>query len=181
MTGEPNGLNPCDGGYRTSGFNAVYEFNLLNFSIINRDYRANVWNGWIAQGYYDEILRNMGYRLQLVSSTLSGSNLSLVVNNVGYAKILFEKKTYIIYRDNLNNEYKRLLPLDIRTLNKGTNTVNITLPNDVPSNSYSLLLQIADKTVGLENIVPYCIQFANIGLWELSTGYNNLQQTVVVT
>jgi hypothetical protein len=104
-----------------------------------------------------------------------------VINNVGYSKILFEKKTYIIYRDSLNNEYKRLLPLDIRTLNKGTNTVNITLPNDVPSNSYSLLLQIADKTVGLENIVPYCIQLANIGLWELSTGYNNLQQTVVVT
>ena len=93
-------------------------------------------------------------------------------------------KTYIywhIYRDNLNNEYKRLLALDIRTLNKGTNTVNITLPNDVPSNSYSLLLQITDKTVSLENTVAYCIQFANTGLWEPSTGYNNLQQTVVVT
>jgi len=180
MTGEPNGLNPCDGGYRTSGFNAVYEFNLLNFSIINRDYEPNVWQGWIDQGYYDEILRNLGYRLQLVSSTLSGSNLSLVINNVGYSKILFEKKTYIIYRDNLNNEYKRLLPLDIRTLNKGTNTVNITLPNDVPSNSYSLLLQITDKSNTLENTVAYCIQLANTGLWEPSTGYNNLQQTVVV-
>ena len=181
MTGEPNGINPCDGGYRTSGFNAVYEFNLLNFSVINRDYEPNVWQGWIDQGYYNEILRNLGYRLELISSTLSGSNLSLVINNVGYSKILFEKKTYIIYRDNLNNEYKRLLPLDIRTLNKGTNTVNITLPNDVPSNSYLLLLQITDKTVSLENTVAYCIQFANTGLWELSTGYNNLQQTVVVT
>jgi hypothetical protein len=181
MTGEPNDINPCDGGYRTSGFNAVYEFNLLNFSVINRDYEPNVWQGWIDQGYYNEILRNLGYRLELISSTLSGSNLSLVINNVGYSKILFEKKTYIIYRDNLNNEYKRLLPLDIRTLNKGTNTVNITLPNDVPSNSYSLLIQITDKTVSLENTVAYCIQFANTGLWELSTGYNNLQQTVVVT
>jgi uncharacterized delta-60 repeat protein len=180
MTGEPNGINPCDGGYRTSGFNAVYEFNLLNFSVINRDYEPNVWAGWINQGYYNEILRNLGYRLQLVSSTLSGSNLSLIINNVGYSKVLFEKKTYIIYRDNLNNEFKRLLPIDLRTLNKGNNTVNITLPNDVPSNSYLLLLQITDKTVSLENTVAYCIQFANTGLWEISTGYNNLQQTVVV-
>lgn len=180
MTGEPNGINPCDGGYRTSGFNAVYEFNLLNFSVINRDYEPNVWDGWINQGYYDEILKNLGYRLELISTTLSGSNLSLTINNVGYSKILFEKKTYIIYRDNLNTEYKRLTPLDIRTLEKGVNVVNITLPNDVPSNSYSILLQISDKNIGLENTVEYCIQFANTGIWELSTGYNNLLQTVIV-
>jgi len=180
-TGESNGFNSCDGGLRTSGANATYEFNLLNFSVINRDYYLPIWDNWISTGYYDEILKNMGYRLELISSTLSGSNLSLIIDNVGYSKILFEKKTYIIYRDNLNNEYKRLLPLDIRTLTKGLNTVNITLPNDVPSNSYSLLLQITDKNSGLENRVEYCIQLANIGLWESITGYNNLLQTVIVT
>ena len=178
-TGESNGINPCDNGIRVSGANATYEFNLLNFSVINRDYYLPIWDNWISTGYYDEILKNMGYRLQLTSSTLSGSNLSLTINNIGYAKILFEKKVYIVLRNSLNVEFKRLLPLDIRTLEKGVNMVNITVPNDVPSNSYLLLLQISDKNVGLENRVEYCIQFANTGLWESTTGYNNLLQTVI--
>jgi hypothetical protein len=178
-TGESNGINSCDNGIRVSGANATYEFNLLNFSVVNRDYYLPIWDNWISTGYYDEILKNMGYRLVLTSSTLNGSNLTLNINNVGYAKILFEKKVYIVLRNSLNVEFKRLLPLDIRTLNKGLNTVNITVPNDVPSNSYLLLLQISDKNVGLENIPEYCIQFANTGLWESTTGYNNLLQTVI--
>ncbi len=178
-TGESNGINPCDNGIRVSGANATYEFNLLNFSVVNRDYYLPIWDNWISTGYYDEILKNMGYRLQLTSSTLSGNNLSLTINNIGYAKILFEKKVYIVLRNSLNVEFKRLLPLDIRTLEKGVNIVNITVPNDVPSNSYLLLLQISDKNVGLENRSEYCIQFANTGIWESTTGYNNLLQTVI--
>ena len=145
---------------------------------------ASLFNDPVIVGVFRYIanrppLENMGYRLVLTSSTLNGSNLSLTINNIGYAKILFEKKVYIVLRNSLNVEFKRLLPLDIRTLEKGVNTVNITVPNDVPSNSYLLLLQISDKNVGLENRSEYCIQFANTGLWESTTGYNNLLQTVI--
>jgi hypothetical protein len=91
-TGESNGFNNCDNSLRTSGANATYEFNLINFTAINKAFFAPIWDGWIEQGYYDEILRNMGYRLVLSSSTLNGNNLELNINNVGYAKILFEKK-----------------------------------------------------------------------------------------
>ena len=180
-TGESNGFNNCDGGLRTSGANATYEFNLINFTAINRVFYAPIWDGWIAQGYYDEIMRNMGYRLVLSSSTLNGSNLSLNINNVGYAKILFEKKVYLVLRNSLNVEFKRLLSLDIRRLNKGSNTVNITVPNDVPDDTYDLFLHISDKNVGLEDRAEYSIQFGNIGLWENTTGYNDLQQTITIT
>lgn len=180
-TGESNGFNSCNGGLRTSGVNATYEFNLLNFSVINRDYYLPVWDGWIAQGYYDEILKNMGYRLVLSSSTLNGNNLTLNINNVGYAKILFEKKVYIVLRNALNVEYKRLLDKDFRTLNKGSNSFNFNIPNDVPDDTYDLYLHISDKNAGLEDMPAYSIQLANIGLWESATGYNDLQQTITIT
>ena len=179
-TGESNGFNSCNGGLRTSGANATYEFNLLNFSVINRDYELNVWQGWIDQGYYDEILKNMGYRLVLSSSTLNGNNLTLNINNVGYAKILFQKNVYIVLRNSLNVEYKRLLSIDIRTLNKGLNTFNFNIPNDVPDDTYDLFLHISDKNASLENVPAYSIQLANLGLWENTTGYNDLQQTITI-
>lgn len=180
-TGESNGFNPCDSGLRTSGANATYEFNLLNFSVINRDYYTPIWDDWIANGYYDEILQNMGYRLVLSSSTLSGNNLSLTINNVGYSKVLFQKNVYIVLRDNLNVDYKRLLSIDIRTLNKGSNTFNFSIPNDVPDGTYDLFLHISDKNATLETIPAYSIQLANIGLWENTTGYNDLQQTITIS
>lgn len=180
-TGESNGINPCDNGLRISGANATYEFNLLNFSVINRDYYLPVWDGWIAQGYYDEILKNMGYRLVLSSSTLNGNNLSLTINNVGYAKVLFQKNVYIVLRNNLNVDYKRLVSVDIRTLNKGVNTFNFDIANDVPDGSYDLFLHISDKNANLEDIPEYSIQLANLGLWENTTGYNDLQQTITIS
>ena len=179
-TGESNGFNSCNGGLRTSGANATYEFNLLNFSVINRDYELNVWQAWIDQGYYDEILKNMGYRLVLSSSTLNGNNLTLNINNVGYAKILFQKNVYIVLRNSLNVEYKRLLSIDIRTLNKGLNTFNFNIPNDVPDDTYDLFLHISDKNATLEDVPAYSIQLANLGLWENTTGYNDLQQTITI-
>jgi hypothetical protein len=180
-TGESNGINPCDNGIRVSGANATYEFNLLNFSVINRDYYIPIWDNWIATGYYDEILQNMGYRLVLSSSTLNGNNLTLTINNVGYAKVLFQKNVYIVLRNNLNVDYKRLISIDIRTLNKGSNTFNFNIANDVPDDSYDLFLHISDKDATLEDIPAYSIQLANIGLWENTTGYNDLQQTITIS
>jgi uncharacterized protein YciU (UPF0263 family) len=156
-------------------------FKRLSFTFINKAFFAPIWDGWIEQGYYDEILRNMGYRLVLSSSTLNGNNLALNINNVGYAKILFEKKVYIVLRNALNVEYKRLLDKDFRTLNKGSNSFNFNIPNDVPDDTYDLYLHISDKNVGLEDIPAYSIQLANIGLWESATGYNDLQQTITIT
>lgn len=181
LSGESNGINPCDGGFRTTGINAVNELNVLNFSVLNRDYEPNVWQGWINTGHYDEILRNLGYRLVLVSSNLVGNSLTLNINNVGYAKLLFQKKFYLVFRNISNVEYKRLLPIDIRTLNKGNNTLNITVPNDVPLGTYSLFIHIADNTTSLEARPEYSIQFANTSIFESNTGYNNLNQTITIS
>ena len=43
MTGETNGFNPCNDGFRTTGDNAIYEMNLTNWTTINRDYYTPFW------------------------------------------------------------------------------------------------------------------------------------------
>jgi len=172
MTGETNGLNAP----RTDAVNAINEMNQLNFSVLNRDYFTQNWNNWIASGKYNEIVNNLGYRLVLVSSTLSGNELSLQVVNNGYSKVMFNKNTYLVLRS-ANGDIKRLTNIDIKTLNKGLNNVSITIPSDIPDGSYSILLHIADKN--LENKPEYSIQFANNNIFETTTGYNNLNQTYI--
>ena len=169
MTGETNGLNSP----RTLGANAVLEMNLLNFTTLNRDYFTQNWNNWIASGHYEEILKRLGYRFILTSSTLSDNTLTLNIFNDGFASVLSEKNVYIIYRQGAT-DIKRLVNEDVRYWQKGANTVNIALPTDLTDGSYELLLHIADKNLELKP--EYSIQFANSNLWESSTGYNKLNQ-----
>jgi hypothetical protein len=63
-----------------------------------------------------------------------------------------------------------------------TSTVNtsVTVPSTVPPGSYQLLLNLPDPEPTLHDRPEYSIRLANIGLWEPSTGYNNLQTTVTV-
>jgi len=173
MTGETNGSNPP----RTSGSNAITEMNNLNFTTLNRDYHIPTWNNWIASNHYETIIKNLGYRLVLRSSSIIGNQLTLNVDNVGYANILYEKKLYLVFKRGTVYT-KRLINFDIRELNKGTNSFTITIPNDLPNDTYELLLHIADNN--LENNLGYSIQFANVGLWDNVNGYNILNQNITL-
>ena len=173
MTGETNGLNPP----RTDGANAVIEMNNLSFTTLNRDYYTPNWNNWVSSNHYNQILRNLGYRLVLNSSTLTSNNLELNISNIGFGNILFEKKLFLIFRE--GSDIKREINYDVRNLTKGNHVINLTIPNDLPDGNYELLLQISDKN--LDNRSEYSIQFANIGLWENSTGYNRLNLNYSLT
>ena len=109
MTGETNGLNSP----RTLGSNAVLEMNLLNFTTLNRDYYTQNWTNWIASGHYEEILKRLGYRFILTSSTLSGNTLTLNIFNDGFASALFGKNVYIVFRQG-GTDIKRLTTEDVR-------------------------------------------------------------------
>lgn len=181
MNGESNGYNPCNGGLRTMGANAVIELNQLNFSTLNRDYHPDVWGGWIATGHYDEIVRNLGYRLQLNSTTINvGTTIDFTMNisNVGYANVVSPKKAYLVFISSTGTEYKKLLSVDVRLL-KTTHTISQSLVNDLPDGQYDLYLQFADQN--LENRSEYSIRLANSDIaFDATTGYNNLNQTVNV-
>ncbi|MDX6183319.1 DUF4832 domain-containing protein [Flavobacterium sp. Fl-77] len=180
MTGETNGLNTCDNGYRTKGDNAVYEMGLTNWTTLNRDYHPDFWNQ-INASQYDKILKNLGYRFVLNSSTVqsNGSNFNLTLNitNVGNARPFKQRDVYLIMKNTATNSLTtRLLNTDIRTWE---NSISITQNfNPGITGVFQFYLWMPDKESLLSSNSDYSIQFANNGTWESATGFNNLLQTV---
>jgi hypothetical protein len=181
MNGEPNNLNNCDGGFRTSGANALVELNALNFSTINRAYRPNVWNGWIADGVYDTIVRNLGYRLQLntLEIDINSSTIDVIITlqNVGYATILKPKTVYLVFVSGAT-EYKKVINTDPRFWTEN-NTITDSLVRDIPNGPYDLYLHIAD--INLPSRPEYSVRLANTDItFSNTTGYNNLLSQITI-
>lgn len=183
MTGESNGLNPCNSGYRTTGANAVYEMGLTNWTTLNRDYHIDVWNQIISSNNYDEVLKNLGYRFVLNSSTIvnNGSNFDLALNltNVGFARPFKQRNVYLVLKNTLTNTTTtHLINTDIRTWETSVSinqNFNLGL-----TGTYQLYLWLPDVSAPLSANPDYSIQFANTGTWEATTAYNNLLQTITL-
>lgn len=179
MNGETNGFNPCNGGLRTTGANAVVELNLANFSTLNRDYFTGAWDDWISSGHYNTIVRNLGYRLQLNSTTINiGTTIDFTMNitNTGYGNVTSKKNVYLVFRNTSGVEYKKLLNVDPRFW-RTTHSFSQSLVKDIPDGQYTLYLHIADPN--LESRPEYSIKLANSDVaFESTTGYNNLNQTI---
>lgn len=183
MTGESNGLNPCNSGFRTTGTNAVYELGLTNWTTLNRDYHMDVWDQIISSDNYDEVLRNLGYRFVLNSSTITnnGSNFDLTLNiaNVGFARPFKQRNVYLVLKNTLTNTTSsHLIDTDIRTWETSVSinqNFNLGL-----TGTYKLYLWLPDGSASLSENPDYSIQFANIGTWDTITAYNDLQQTLTL-
>lgn len=182
MTGETNGLNPCQSGFRTTGDNALYEMELTNWSTINRDYHQDFWNQ-LSSAHYDEILRNLGYRFVLNSSTVTPNaldlDLELNVTNIGFARPFKERDVFLILKNEDTNEITSfLIDTDIRTW-ESTITINQSFEVGTPG-TFELYLWMPDKDSSLSENSDYSIQLANADLWDASTGFNNLQQRITL-
>ena len=183
MTGETNGLNSCNNGFRTTGANAINELNLTNWTTINRDYYIPFWNQVISTNDYDSILKKLGYRFILNSSTLTsnGTNfdLDLNISNVGFARVFKQKTVYLVIKNIITNAIStQVINTDIRTWE---NDISISQNFDFQlSGTFQLYLWIPDNEYALATNPDYSIQFANTGTWEPLTGYNNLMQTITL-
>ncbi|MBQ4821877.1 DUF4832 domain-containing protein [Aquimarina sp. MMG016] len=183
MTGETNGLNTCDNGFRTSGANALNELNLTNWTTINRDYYTPFWTQVINSGHYNDIVKNIGYRFVLNSSTIttntSDFDLTIDLSNVGYARHFKERNVYLILKNTITDEITTaLIDTDIRTWESSvsiTQNFNLGL-----TGTFQLYLWLPDKETNLAMNPDYSIQFANTNIWETETGYNSLLQTITL-
>lgn len=180
MTGETNGLNPCDGGLRSSGSNAVIEMGLTNWTTINRDYYTPFWDGVIGSNHYDEILRSLGYRFVLnssvVTATDTGFDLDLSISNVGFARAIKHRNVYLVLENTTTNTMStELIETDIRTWEDSV-SINQSVELDI-AGTYQLYLWIPDSEPSLQNNTDYSIRFANTNSWDAATGYNDLLQT----
>ena len=181
MTGETNGLNPCNSGTRTNGDNALNEMNLTNWTTINRDYYTPFWDGIISSNHYEDIAKNLGYRFVLNSSTLVSNDtdfdLTLNISNTGFARPFKQRNVYLVFKNTATNEITTaLINTDIRTWeNSITITQNFNLALE---GTFQLYLWMPDSHASLESNADYSIRFANSNTWDPATGYNDLSQTV---
>jgi hypothetical protein len=58
--------------------------------------------------------------------------------------------------------------------------LDATLPGDIPTGDYEVLLHLPDPAPNLANRPEYAIRLANPNVWEAATGYNLLQHTLKV-
>lgn len=174
----------------------------LRFSTLNYDFDQSVIFGvWQQQGCLDEIKRRLGYRFELLSSSVPTSvsktgnlRMSFQVRNVGFANPYNGRGLAVVLRDKTSKQtYPIYLAdgksvpsnrnLDPRFWQPGTTTtvnINQPVPSWVPAGNYDVLLHLYDPAPGLEYRADYAIRFANQNLWESNIGYNALFQSLTV-
>lgn len=174
---------------RTNCTTALLEMSKFHWSYLNLDYHPNVINGWQTNDCFTEIQNRLGYRFELSSATMptqitlnSQLQVTLNLSNKGFSAPFNERNAYIVLKNTVTNEtYPILMDADPRYwLGTKTITENLTLPADIVPGSYKMYLHLPDIESSIASRPEYAIRFANTNMWEASTGYNNLNHTIII-
>ena len=218
--GETCGLDPsyayatCD--LLTSN-NVFVQLKRFHFSYLNSRYHPALMNSvppttslptplgfWFNTalspngGCLEEIKRNLGYRFQLISSNITGNNVSITLQNVGYANVFNERKAYLVLKNSANVVVAKVEITtnlsDVRNWNAAgtaTTPTQFTITKDLTgitcSGTYKLYLEIPDSHIDRRNDSRYSIRLLNkVGIndiWESTPalGLNNLYRTINLT
>jgi Domain of unknown function (DUF4832)/Domain of unknown function (DUF4874) len=181
--------------------NSLSELAYMRFSALNINYEQTVLQGWRDGGCFDEISKRLGYRFQLVSSSIP-SNVSKTKNlvmsfdikNVGFASPYNPRRLELVLRNQTTKQLFKIVLrsgaltpsnniYDPRFWQPGTTTkvsINKVLPSNLPTGDYDVLLNLPDPTTTLRSRPAYAIRFANQNVWETSTGYNALLRSIKI-
>jgi hypothetical protein len=194
--GDTCQVNPSQ--QRTDCVNTQKDLALFHWSYLSVTwYKPNV-DRWKREGCYNAIDRNLGYRLQLISSSFPtsakpGSSFtgSFKIKNVGYASPFNLRGLEIVLR---NQQTGKVYRLSIVQLRHKTNDPRFWLPQageinvgflggipaSITPGTYQILVNLPDPTLSLRNNPLYSIRLANNNTWEAKTGFNSLQRTVKI-
>ncbi len=157
--------------------NAIFTMNRFHFKYLNFDYNQEVHDYWQANGCFDEIQRRMGYRFEMLNSTILDRVLTINIQNVGFGNMMNQRNAYLIMKSVASGtEYSFLLNTNIHLWQSGS-TIRIIQSLDspsLPSGSYKLYLNLPD--IDLNNVL-FSIECANLNTWMPLSGYNDLNQT----
>ena len=204
MGGETCAVNPPTDDCASAGGGADTDMAFSHYSFLNEGYNADVNDDWASQGCMENIKRRLGYRLQLVSGRFRTEAqpgqvipLTLEFTNTGYAAPFNPRGLELILRNTVTGQ-KFFAALsrdtDVRRWLPGSNYVlnaQLSLPTNLPTGSYKLLLNLPDPAPTLYAMVAYSVRLANSNalsstgavlgdVWEAATGYHNLRQTLTV-
>ena len=182
--------------------NAMLRLAERRFDVLNGGYCAETIQAWKDGGCFDEIAAHLGYRIRLISSTLAqttispGDTLQLQIEliNDGYGKIYNKRDLEVILKHKSSGtEYflpvsghdpRFWLPGEVQNI--GISSVIPT--TGMPDGDYDIFLFLPDPDPALRNATavnefgnptisfwsPYAIRLANQGVWDETTGYNDL-------
>jgi hypothetical protein len=169
---------------------AEKEMTMLKWTYLNLDYYGPVLQEWRNNNCFTDFERKLGYRLALATSsvkkeaTLNGTlEFNALINNSGFAPVYNPKNAYLILRSTASGTvYKKKLSFDVRkVVPKVSYEIKESVSlSEIPAGSYELLLKIEDSSTKLTERPEYAIRLANTGLWEATTGFNKLSQTVII-
>ena len=174
-----DGGETCSLTTYSSCSNAVAVMARYHFNYLNADYNQIVEDSWVTNGCYADIQKKLGYRIELLNSTIANNVLTVNLQNVGFGNIINERKAYLVLKNTTTGtEYPFVLATNPNFWLSGTQIQIVQNLNfDVPVGSYQLFLNLPDLQI---TNPAYAIQCANTGLWDAVKGYNNLNQTFTV-
>jgi hypothetical protein len=175
MAGETDALNAP----RTDCANALFEMNKYNWSLLNKDYLAANITNWNSQGCFSDMEKKLGYRFELINSTIANNTLTVNLQNVGFANIFKPRKAFLILKNTTTNtEYSYEISGDLRTWRKGISIqISKTLDMVLPTGIYQMYLNLPDPNISNP---LYSIRLSNTGTWDATKGYNNLNQSITI-
>ncbi len=170
---------------------ALAEMKLLKWTYLNLDWYQPVINAWKSSGCFDELQRNLGYRLSLVfgkfpKQAVADQNfkVEIILSNKGYAPLYNFKATSIVFINKTSgNSYSFNLPVDLRKVKpNGVLVISDSIKlAGIPKGDYDLYLNISDPSENLKNRVEYKVRLANQATWVQATGMNHLKAVVKIT
>jgi len=185
------------GSYTTESYcdNAIAEMTRMHWSYLNTDYDHDIIGQW--DECIEEVKQRLGYRFELISGTYTDSvapdgqfNIDISLKNVGFAAPFNARDVELILRNQATNaEYEVQLPDDPRFWLSGQ-TYNIThdicTQASMPTGTYDMFLNLPDPYPSIADRAEYSIRLASTDsagatIWEDSTGYNSLLNTISVT
>ena len=181
---EENEFRQCD--------NAVPEMEYLNWSYLNSGWFGPTLDLWEQQGCMDEVKERLGYRFVMsegryTEEVAQGSAFyfSLDLNNEGFASPYNPRDVKLVLQSLFDPDvsYEVYLPDDPRFWFGGEEVAmehEIGIPAEVAEGMYQLKIMLPDPEPTLHDRPEYAIRLANSGVWEESTGFNDLNHIVVV-
>jgi hypothetical protein len=194
MGGETCTVNPP----RSEWPSAAAELARYHYSYLNTDYNRDVLGSWGEAGI-EEAKRRLGYRLALTEGSFTEGvrpgrafTVNLEVRNDGWAAP-YNRRDVKLVLEGASKSYTVPLRADPRQWAAGETTdLAVRACAAVPPGEYRLMLDLPAPESRLRSTAPlpgvpgmtyhsaYAIQLANTGVWDASTGTNDLGHTLVV-
>jgi hypothetical protein len=171
--------------------NTTTQVTNFHISFLDADYNLNTINKWQSEGCFSSIQNKMGYRFYLNNGTYTTQvqpggtfNLNINLTNEGYAAPFNPRLVEVVLKNTADGKIcKAQLNVNPRFWLPGSVNVNqnVGIPSNYPPGNYKVYLNLPDPVSTLYGNPNYSIRMANTGMWDGTTGYNDLGFTLVIS